>query len=185
MFVKRVPRLWKYLVCVSIISLLASGCSGAIVSTPTTTLPDQVQVNTSLAPLPSNSPAPTNTPETPSTPMPTISPSVTVEFTGEATDAKKTYPQVTPAELYGNPDDYNGKSFMIDGVVIGYGMRKFKGQDVYVIQVGVLDYPNPIIVLGFHANPKLGIHDGIIVGGTGGGAYYGVDPTVFPIVILP
>jgi len=177
MFAERIAKLWKIFVSISIFLLLVSGCTVANVSTPTIIVPDQVQVDTSAAtPLPGNSPVPTNTQVTPNTPMPTFSSSATVELTGEPTEGKKTYPQVTAAELYGNPDDYNGKSFMIDGVVIGYGMRKYEGKDVYVIQVGVIDYPDPIIVLNFHANPKLGIHDGIIVGGTGGGAYFGVDP---------
>lgn len=66
---------------------------------------------------------------------------------------------------------------MLDGVVIAYGFRKFEGKDVYVKQVVVPDYPRPIIVSNISPNSKLGMHDGFIVGGTGGGAYYGIDPT--------
>ncbi len=185
MFVNRVPKVWKYLVGISIFILLASGCRGAIVSTPTTTLPNQEQGNASSTPeigttlTPGNSPLPTNTPVPQSTIMPTFSSSATVEMAGEkpVTEEKKTYPQIAPADLYANPDDYFGKRFMLDGVVLGFGYRNFEGKEVYVIQVGVLEYPNPIIVLGFLPNLKLGMHDGFIVGGTGGGAYYGVDPT--------
>ena len=189
MFADRVPKPWKYFVSISIFLLLVSGCSGPNVSTSTITVPNQVQVDTPAAtPIPINSPAPTNTSQKPNTPMPTISSSATVELTGESdTEEKKIYPQISPADLFANPDDYDSKRFMVDGVVLGYGYRNFEGKDVYIIQVGVIDYPRPIIVLGFLPNPKLGIHDGIIIGGTGRGAYYGIDPTdpnIFTPVIL-
>ncbi len=184
MSVVRVPNPWKYLLSLSIFSLLAGGCSYTGGSTPTISVSNQAQIESALtpepgtAPLLSNSPAPANT-LVPPMPTLTISSSATVELATETTvtEEKKTWLQVSPADLYANPEDFFGKRFMIDGVVIGLGMRKFEGKDVYVIQVGVLDYPRPIIVLDFLPNPTLGMHDGIIIGGTGGGAYYGIDPT--------
>ena len=192
MSVIRVPKTWKYFISISIFLLLAIGCSAPNAATPTNLVNEQVQIETSSAPLTTATPFPSKTPATgttlePSmTPTITLSSSTTVESAGEntATEEKKTYPQLPPADLYANPDDYEGKRFMVDGVVLGYGYRKFEGKDVYIIQVGVIDYPRPIIVLGFLPNPKLGIHDGIIIGGTGRGAYYGVDPND-PMIFTP
>ena len=168
----RVPKPWKFFISISVFLILASGCSVSGLSTPTVIVDDQVQSQSPSAPEPTN---------TPITPMPTfiLSSNATAELAGEitATEETKIYPQVSPADLYANPDDYNGKRFQFDGVVLSLGMRKYDGKDVYVMQVGVPDYPRPIIVLNFLPNPKLGMHDGIIVGGTGGGAYYGIDPT--------
>jgi len=172
MFEGIIPKPWKYFVFILFFLLLAGGCSASSGSTPTDIVTDQVQVQ---------SPSTPETTKTPVPPMPTftISSSATVEMAGEitATEEKKTYPQVPAADLYANPDDYYGKSFQFEGVVLSLGMRRYEGSDVYVMQVGVPDYPRPIIVLDFLLNPKLGMHDGIIVGGTGGGAYYGIDPT--------
>lgn len=172
MTVVRIPKPWIYFICISIFFLLACGCSASGVSTPTVAVTEKVQVQSPSAPEPTKTPVP---------PMPTftVSSNATAEIAGEitATEEKKTYPQVSPADLYANPDDYYGKRFQFEGVVLSLGMRKYNGKDVYVMQVGVLDYPRPIIVLNFLPNPKLGMHDGIIVGGTGGGAYYGIDPT--------
>jgi len=175
MFEVRVPKPWIQLVSITVFLILACGCSGTNVSTPTIIVTDQVQIESPSAPEPTKTLVPPNTP----IPTFTISSNATVESTGgnTGTEEKKTWPQVSPADLYANPDDYFGKRFMIDGVVIGYGMRKYEGKEVYVIQVGVPDYPRPIIVLDFSPNPRLGMHDGIVIGGTGGGAYYGIDLT--------
>ena len=172
MFVIKVPKPWIYFVTISVFLIVTCGCSASSESTPTVVLTDQFQVQSPSTPEPTKTPVP---------PMPTftISSNATVEMAGEitATEERKTYPQVPAADLYANPDDYYGKSFQFEGVVLSLGMRKYDGKDVYVMQIGVPDYPRPIIVLNFLPNPKLGMHDGIIVGGTGGGAYYGIDPT--------
>ncbi len=175
MFVVRVPKPWKYFVTISVFLLLAYGCSVSNGSTPTVMVTDQVQVQSPSVPESTRTPVPPNTP----IPTFTITSNMPTETAGEitATQEKKTYPQVSPSDLFANPDDYVGKRFLFDGVVLSYGYRKYEGKDVYIIQVGVIDYPRPIIVLDFLPNPTLGIHDGIVIGGTGGGAYYGIDPT--------
>ena len=175
MFEVRVPKPWIKLVSITVFLLLACGCSNPTVATPTNIVTNQLQIETSSAPEPTTSLVPPNTPM----PTYTITPNATASLAGNttATEEKKTYPLLSPSDLYANPDDYNGKRFQLEGVVLAYGMRKYDGKDVYVIQVGVPDFPRPIIVLNFSPNPKLGMHDGFIVGGTGGGAYYGIDPT--------
>lgn len=183
-----ISKPWRFFISISCFLLFASGCS----NTGSTITPiaenGLTQSAPTLAPQSVGTPIPVVSPTTANTPSSTVAPMANSSPTPTATeeniiedaalDQYGPYPQISPADLYEHPDDYVEKKVMFTGVLISYGTNQQPdGTDAFILQVGIPDYPRPIIVLGFEPNANLGTNDGIIIGGTGGGVYYGIDHT--------
>jgi len=186
MFGLKVPGQWLWTVCVTGLLLFTSGCSDLQASTPTISASEPAQIESSLTPIPSmtaltiSSAVPTKTPLPVQTQSPTLTPtSIATEglaMENTATKAVKAYPEILPEELYVNPDKLNGERFMFTGVLIAYGQLRIDGEVQFVLQVGIPEYPRPILVLNTQPNPNMGTNDGVIIGGTGRGVLIGLDP---------
>lgn len=186
MFGIKVPGQWLWKVCVTGLLFFTSGCSDLKAPTPAISASEPAQIESSFTPIPSmtamtiSTAAPTKTPLPVQTQSPTLTPTtmatdgLVVENT--ATKAVKTYPEISPDELYTKPDEYNGKRFMFTGVLIAYGQLRIDGKTQFVLQVGIPGYPRPILVLNTQPNPNMGTNDGVIIGGTGMGVLIGLDP---------
>ena len=111
-----------------------------------------------------------------STPVPidtvVILPTSTVSSMGveEVAKTNENYPLVSIDDLYANSQSYYLQRFLIDGTLVDFGYIPVDGNSVFVLQVGVGNYINPIIVLNLSPNSSFIKNERISIWGYGAGS---------------